>query len=165
MKSKPARRARGEIHPDQLLPKILLRCGQYYQSGELFYQRLWRERLRHLGFWVITIEKLACHHLWDIRLRGTLVAQAYLLLSKPASSASFHAKDLMAAQLKAEMRLMAKELGPPIKRDEITVERTGTYVRVVFLWPKGEPGLLMRKEKKADAFPFLIRPWLRCLRN
>jgi hypothetical protein len=162
MKSK---QVRDDRHTDKLLQEILLQCGQYFQPGALFYQRLWRERLRHLGFRVIAIEKQQYHHLWEIRLRGTLTAQAYLLLSKMASPKSLRAKDLLVEQLKAEIHLLAKEMGPPLKRDEIMVTRTGAYVRVVFLWAAGEPGLLMRKEKQADAFPFLIRPWLRKIRN
>jgi hypothetical protein len=163
MKSKAPRSASAK--PAALLRKIMLQGGRYYQSGDLFFQRLWRARVRALGFRVIAIEKHDCHHLWDLRLCGTLAAQSYLLLSKPVPPKALAAEDLLENQLKAEVRQIAQELGPPVKNSEITVSRTGAYFRVTFLWPQGEPGLLLRREKKPDAFRFLIRPWLRHIRN
>ena len=166
MKSKLVRAQKGDqAKADRELKKILLQCGRYYQSGELFFQRLWRERFRQLGFRVTRVEKHECHHLWEVRLCGTLTAQSYLLLTKPVPPKWLNAPDLLERQLKAEVQRMAQELGPPIKGAEIMVTRTGACFRVIFLWPEGEPGLLLRKEKKADAFHFLIRPWLRRIRN
>ena len=166
MKSKFVRAVKGsQAKQDRQLARILLQCGRYYQPGELFFHRLWREHFRHLGFRVTAIEKLDCHHLWDMRQCGTLTAQSYLLLTKPVPHKLLNAPDLMERQLKAEVQHMAHEWGPSVKRDEITVVRTGAYFRVSFLWPEGEPGLLLRKEKKPHAFPFLIRPWLRSIRN
>ena len=166
MKSKLPRALKGgHGKTDRQLKGIMLRCGRYYQSGELFFQRLWRERFRQLGFRVTRVEKHECHHLWEVRLCGTLTAQSYLLLSKPVPSKWLNAADLLERQLNAEVRRVAQELGPPIKGAEIMVTRTGACFRVIFLWSEGEPGLLLRKEKKADAFRFLIRPWLRRIRN
>ena len=166
MKSKFVRALKGgPAKADRQLQRILFRCGRYFQSGELFFQRLWRDYFRQLGFRVTRVEKHDCHHLWEVRLCGTLTAQSYLLLSKPVPPKWLNAADLLERQLKAEARETAQEWGPPVRRDEITVVRTGAYFRVIFLWPEGEPGLLLRKEKKADAFQFLIRPWLRSIRN
>ncbi len=165
MKAKPVRRTLGRTRRDRLLQGILLKCGGYYRSGELFYQRLWKDSLIRLGFRVISVEKLDCHHLWDLRLRGTLTAQSYLLLSTPVPAKLLNNPELLERQLQAVICDIAYELGPPIKRDEITVVRTGAYFKVAFIWPCGEPGLLLRKEKRPDAFRFLIRPWLRTVRN
>jgi hypothetical protein len=150
---------------DRFLEKILRRCGAYYHSGDLFYQELLKQRLSHLGFRVLSIEKLPYHHVWDIRLCGTLSAQTYLLVTKPVPKKDAWADDLMLRQLRSEMHEIVRDLGPPVKRDCLGVVRTGAYFRVSFIWPVGKPGQLLRKEKKAEAFSFLIRPWVRRNRN
>ncbi len=150
---------------ESLLRKVFLRCGHYYQSGELFYQRLWRQRLRQIGFWVNSVEKRDAHHLWDLRLRSTLSAEAYLLLSRPAPKTLLKATDLLEKQLQADIRQIGSEFGVPIPRDSVSVSRHGIYYRVAFLWPKGQPGIWLQATKKSDAFSFLMRPWLRQTRN
>jgi len=148
---------------DTLLEKILRRCGAYYQSGDLFYQRLWSQRLSHIGFRVISVEKLPYHQLWDIRCYGTLTAQSYLLLTIPVSKPFLCAKDIALKQLCAEIQRIAKDLGAKIRRDCIHVCRKGAYIRITFIWPLGKPGRFVKREKKAEAFSFLI--WLWLLRN
>ena len=154
-------------HPvrEALLEKILRRCGAYHQSGDLFHQRLWHQRLSQIGFRVVAVEKLPYHQLWDIRLYGTLAAQSYLLLTIPVSKPYFSTKDLLLKQFQAEVRQIAKDLGAPIARDCIHVGRKGAYIRITFIWPLGKPGRWVRPEKKAEVFSFLIRPWLRRNRN
>jgi hypothetical protein len=147
------------------LEGVLRNAGKYFQPADLFYQRLWWQRLRQVGFQVISVERLEAHPVWDIRLRGTLAAQAYLLVSKPASHKVMASDEMLEAQLKAEVQRIAQEMGPAIKTDSISVDRNGQYLRVAFLWSPGKPGLLMRKTKKPEAFTFLIRPWLRQVRN
>jgi hypothetical protein len=144
-----------------LLEKILRRCGAYYQSGDLFYQQLWHQHLSRIGFRVISVEKLPYHELWDIRLFGSLTAQSYLLLTKPVAKPHLWAKDLLLKQLHLEVQQAAKDFGAPMRRDCIHVARKGAYVRVTFIWPLGKPGRWVKPEKKAEAFSFLIRPWLR----
>jgi len=91
------------------LKQLLRKCGRYYQAGDLIYHRLWREKFRQLGFRVIAVEKLDCHHVWDIRLRGSLSAQSYLLLSKPVPNRALAGeKNLQEEQLKAEIKQFAK---------------------------------------------------------
>ncbi len=150
---------------ETVLKRILRRCGAYYHSADLFYQELWKQRLANIGFCVLSIERLPYHPVWAIRLRGTLAAQAYLLLSKPVSAKLANSDELMLKQLKAEIRQIAIELGAPIKSDCYGVVRTGTYLRVSFIWPLGKPGLWLKPDEKPDAFSFLIRPWLRKNRN
>jgi len=150
---------------DSLLNKILRRCGAYFHSADLFYQELWKQRLVNIGFRVLLVEKLNLHHLWQIRLCGGLVAQTYLLVSKPIPKRYLGTKDILLKQLRSEIQEIASELGPPIKTDCVSVARTGAYFHVSFIWPVGRPGLLLKKEKKPEAFSFLIRPWLRRNRN
>lgn len=150
---------------DTHLEKILRRCGVYYQSGDQFYQRLWYQRLTQIGLRVISVEKLPYHQLWDIRLYGTLAAQSYLLLTIPVPKPHFQAKDILLKQLHAEIQQIATDLGAFLRRDCILVNRKGAYFRITFIWPLGKPGRWVKPEKAAEAFSFLIRPWLRRNRN
>jgi hypothetical protein len=126
---------------------------------------LWREPLGQIGFRVIAVERLPHHPVWEIRLRGTLTTQAYLLVTKPMTKARSAATDPLLAQLKSEIQQMAKDLGSSIKSDCVSVARNGAYFQVTFLWPLGKPGLLLQKQKKAQPLSLLIRPWLRRNRN
>jgi hypothetical protein len=150
---------------DALLQTILRRCGAYYSSGDLFYQRLWHQHLAQIGFRVISVQKLPYHELWDIRLYGSLTAQSYLLLSMPVSKPHFCAKDILLKQFQMVIQRIAKDLGAVIRRDCILVNRKGAYFRITFIWPLGKPGRWVKPERKAEAFSFLIRPWLRRNRN
>jgi hypothetical protein len=150
---------------ETFLIRILRRCGAYYHSGDLFYQELWKQRLGQIGFRVLSVEKLPLHHVWDIRVCGSLTAQTYLLLSKPVPSKHSWVKDPLPKQLQSEIHEIARDLGLPIRRDCILVVRTGAYFGASFIWPLGKPGRLLKKAKRAEAFSFLIRPWLRKNRN
>jgi hypothetical protein len=151
--------------PDQSLDRILRRCGAYYHSADLFYHELWKQQLVSIGLRVLYIEKLPCHHVWDIRVCGSLNAQTYLLVSKPVPKKLAWSRDLLSKQLESELCRIASDLGLTIQRDGIGVVRTGRYFRASFIWPKGKPGRLLKREKKPEAFSFLIRPWLRKNRN
>jgi hypothetical protein len=150
---------------DSLLQKVLRHCGAYYHAPDLFYQELWKQRLNQIGLRVLSVEKMPYHEVWDIRVCMKLASQTYLLLSKPMPNQNAGSQELLLKQLRSEIQHIARDLGPAVKRDCITVARTGAYFRASFIWPMGRPGRLLKKEKKAEAFSFLIRPWLRRNRN
>lgn len=154
-------------HPkkDALLMRILRRCGTYYHSADLLYQEFWKQRLVNIGFRVLLVEKTPYHEVWNIRVCGNLTAQSYLLLMKQVPPKHALANDLLERQLRSEVQLMAKEMGPPLKSDCLNVIRTGAYFQITFIWPMGKSGMLLKKEKKVHAFSFLIRPWLKNNRN
>jgi hypothetical protein len=131
----------------------------------LFYHELWKQRLVSIGFRVLLIQKLEHHEVWDIRVCGNFTTQTYLLVTKPLSDKMIWTKDILVRQFQSEIRLIAQDLGLPIKRDCITVARKGAYLEASFIWPKGKPGLLIKKRKPTNAFSLLIRPWLRRSRN
>ena len=141
------------------------KCGTYYHSAAFFYHEMWRERLRQLGFHVAFIERLPEHPVWRIRLRGSLTAQTYLLLTKPMTKLRAAAKDPLLAQLQSEIREIASDLGRPMKNDDIEVGRQGAYFLVTFIWSPGKPGLWLPKPKMTSPFSLLVRPWLRRARN
>jgi len=155
----------GKVAKDHFLQRILCRCGAYYHPGDLFYQELWKQRLSQIGFRVLSVEKLWLHEVWDIRLCGNLTVQTYLLISQPAAKQDLYATEPLLKPIRAEIQRLARELGPPIKSDCLNVVRSGAYFRVTFIWPVGRPGRLLKKEKKAEAFSFLIRAWVRRNRN
>ena len=150
---------------DALLARILRHSGAYYQSGDLFYHRLWQLRLMQIGLRVISVTKLPYHELWDIRCYGTLASQSYLLLTIPVSKPCFCSMDIVLKQLCVQIRRIAKDLGAPIRLDCIHVVRKGAYIRITFIWPLGKSGRWVNPEKKAEAFSFLIRRWVRRNRN
>jgi hypothetical protein len=143
------------------LKQVLLKSGRYYQSGALFYHKLWREHLRQLGFVVISVEKLDAHDLWVIRLRITSSAQLHLLLSSPPAGKSKAHDDRLEHELRVAVRRVANTMGQPIRSDYLAAQRTGAYCTLAFIWKPGRPGRLLRTEKKPSAFSFLIRPWLK----
>lgn len=119
------------MRKDTLLNRILVRCGAYYHGAGLFYQELWRQRLVSIGFRVLLIEKLPLHEVWDIRVCGNLTTQTYLLLSKPVPKRYLGTPDVLLKQFRAEIQEIARDLGPPIKSDCITVVRRGSYWKPV----------------------------------
>ena len=147
------------------LARILLKCGRYYRSAALFYQELWHERVQQIGFHVISVEKLDAHEMWVIRIRITASAQLHLLAARPPATKLMTAEDPFVHQLTAEVRALAGAMGPPIRADYLTVTRTGAYCALAFIWPRGRPGRLLRKEKITDAFSFFIKAWLKAHRN
>jgi hypothetical protein len=96
---------------------------------------------------------------------GGLTAESYLLVTKPVAKRHLWTKDLLLKQFELEIRQIAQELGAAIPRNSIQVERKGSYFRAIFIWPLGKPGRWVKPEKKAEAFSFLIQPWLRRNRN
>ena len=152
-------------YPDKLLNRILSRCGTYYHSADLFYHELWKQHLINLGFRVLYVEKLPYHHVWDVRVFGSLAAQTYLLVSKPLPKKLMWSKDPLPKQLESELLRIAVDLGLPIRKDCVSASRTGSYFRAGFIWKRGKPGRLLKKEKKVEAFSFLMRQWLRKARN
>ena len=76
-----------------------------------------------------------------------------------------NAEDLFVHQLTAEVRALAGAMGPPILKDYLTVTRTGAYCTLAFIWPRGQPGRLLRKEKVTHPFSLHIKRWLKHHRN
>ncbi len=150
---------------ESTVARILRRWGAYYESADLFYQKLWKQRLAQAGFRVMAVEKMSYHQVWDIRCYGTRAAQSYLLMSLPVTKVNPVSDDLFLRQIAREVQYIAKDLGLPIKTDCISVSRKGAYFRICFLWPRGKPGRWAKAEKKAEAFSFRIRAWLRKNRN
>lgn len=141
------------------------KCGTYYHSADFFYHELWRNRLHAIGFHVLFVERTLEHPCWRIRLRGSLTVQTYLLMTKPMTKVRAASRDPLLAQLKAEVREIAAELGRPIKNDEIELGREGAFFLLAFSSPPGKPGMLMPEPKKISPFSLLVRPLLRRARN
>jgi len=87
------------------------------------------------------------------------------LITNPLAKRPLWTKHLLLKQFELEIRQIAQELGAAIPRNSIQVDRKGAYFRAIFIWPLGKPGCWVKPEKKAEAFSFLIRPWLRKNRN
>jgi hypothetical protein len=126
---------------DSSLQRILRRCGAYYHCPNLFYQELWKQRLVQIGFRVLSIEKLPYHDVWDVRVCMKLSSQTFLLLSKAVAIQHALSTELLIKQLRSEIRQIGKDLGAAIKKDCITVVRSGAYFRASFIWLRGTPGV------------------------
>jgi hypothetical protein len=150
------------------IKKFLARYGRYRTTADLFYHRQLRQRLAEIGFRVITIERLATHPVWEVRLKGNLDVQANLLLGQPLSERfGSPSRYWLEQQLKRRIQGILNTLGDPVRSDEITVARTGTYFQAAFVWPKGTPGVLGRSAKKVHPYQVAVelRRWLRRQRN
>lgn len=165
MKPKPSSRPSASAAPEKFLRRALMKSGRYYQSGDLFYQRLWRDRLQAIGFRVYHVERLEHHPVWHIRLRATLTAQAYLLLSRPAKERLLSKADLLEQQVKAEVQRLGREIGPGIASDCLQLQRQGNYWRITFVWEAGRPGLWLQAPDKPSAFSSAVQLWLSRIRN
>ena len=129
---------------------------------------LFRSRLTEIGFKVLSVERLNSHPLWRIRLKGSLQVQAHLLISQSAALFDLSkSHGLLERQLAKYIQRILKQLGQPIRKDEIVVVRSKAYVHVAFVWPLGTPGVVGRLPK--DIHPFqvslILRHWLREQRN
>ena len=151
--------------PERQLKQVMLKCGQHHLSAALFYHRLWRQHLRNIGFHIILLEKLEQHEMWVIRVRITASAQLRLLAGKAPVRNLMKANDPFVHQLTGEVREFAASLGPPIAKDYLSVTRTGAYCTIAFMWPRGKPGRLLRKQQVTTAFSLMIRSWLKQVRN
>ena len=129
-----------------------------------FYHRQLRERLSEIGFKVLSIERLDSHPLRRIRLKGTLKVQAHLLISQPAELFDLSkSHGLLERQLTKHLQRILRQLGKPVRRDEIVVVRSGAYLKVAFVWPLGTPGILRGSVKEVNPFQGspVVRRWLR----
>src|SRR5262245_47519912 len=104
------------------IKKFLARYGRYRTTGALFYHRQLRQRLAEIGFRVITIERMATHPVWQIRLKGNLTTQANLLIGQPVSDRfGPQSKYWMERQLKRQIQRILYTLGDPVRSNEIVV--------------------------------------------
>jgi len=104
----------------------------------LFYQRRIARHLAKLGFRVICVERQPLHPVWELRLQGTLDALATLMMSCPCARPSV--KEPFERQLKVQVCEVLGKLGKPLKVADMTVIRSGSYYRVLFVWPRGRTG-------------------------
>jgi hypothetical protein len=148
--------------------KFFARHGRYRVPTGTFYHRQLRERLTEIGFKVLSIERLDSHPLWRIRLKANLNVQAHLLISQPAGLFDLSkSHGLLERQLTKYIQRILKQLGRPVRKDEIVVVRSGAYVHVAIVWPLGTPGVLGRAPKEHHPFQvsLVLRRWLREQRN
>jgi hypothetical protein len=153
---------------DASIRKFFARHGRYRAPTGTFYHRQLRERLTEIGFKVLSIERLDSHPLWRIRLKGSLGVQAHLLISQPAGLFDLSkSHGLLERQLTKYIQRILKQLGQPVRKDEVVVVRSGVYVHVAFVWPLGTPGVVARSRKEIHPFQvsLILRRWLREKRN
>ena len=141
---------------DASIGKYLIKYGRYYVSANLFYHRQLHERLRAMGFKVISIQKLATHPVWELRLKADDYRLGFL---RPFG--------LIEPKLKTQVRLILKHLGQATKGAEIDVMRSGDYLQVAFLSQMGRPGVWRPQSSQTAPIrvSLILRRWLRAKRN
>jgi hypothetical protein len=152
------------------LKQFLAKYGRHVEPGHLFYHLRLQERLSALGFRVISIERLAEHPVWNIRIRGSLEAQTNLLLGKSYKGkrpASWGSGEVIEQRLKAELAAILKSLGLAVKTDELTVVREGAYFGAAFVWPMGQPGTWCPPPKRPHPLQVsgFMHGWIKQQRN
>ncbi|MCI0541094.1 MAG: hypothetical protein L0Z50_38315 [Verrucomicrobiales bacterium] len=133
---------------DAHLRELMVRHGRYFIPANWFYHLWLAQRFTELGFFVTSVEKHPFHHLWEIRLRGSVTAQVdpEILLAK-------------------KTREILRDLGHPVPRDYVTVVRNGPYFIVALICQMGTAGRWARTAKCPHPFSMLIRHWFRMQRN
>ena len=125
----------------------------------LFYQRKIARHLATLGFRVICVERQPVHPVWELRLQGTLDALATLMISCPCSRPNV--KEPFDRQLKVQVCEILGELGKPLKVADMTVIRSRSYYRVLFVWRRGRTGKYQPRSSPAPAFLASRNPRIR----
>ena len=152
------------------LKQFLAKYGRHVEPGRLFYHLRLQERLTALGFRVISIERLEEHPVWNIRIRGNLDAQTNLLLGKSYKGkrpVSWGSGEIIEQRLEAEFQAILKQLGKPVKADELNVVRYGGYFQIVFVWPLGQPGKWFSRPARPHPLRVsgVMQRWLKGQRN
>jgi hypothetical protein len=152
------------------LKQFLAKYGKFREPEQFFYHYRLNERLSALGFWVISIERLDTHPVWNVRFRGSLEAQSHLLLGKSYKGkrpASWGSGEVIEQCLKAEMLSILKSLGKAVKADELTVVREGAYFGATFVWQLGQPGKWYPQPKRPHPLQVsgVVQRWIKQQRN
>ena len=110
-----------------------------------FFHRAMYDFLMNLGLRVLSVERLDTHPIWVIRLRISAEAALRPPLEWPAQNPRNPGPKTPHEPLDHQIRhLLSRFLGgfgPPVPAGEISVIRkSGPYLRIVFLWPRGQPG-------------------------
>lgn len=143
--------------------KILLEHGPIVEDPRLFFHReLWR-RIEEMDFLVTSIEKQKTHNAWEIRCKGGVAAEAFLLIN--SGRKSLKRKGLIEELFSFQIRKCLKALGKAIRKDEIVVVRSKCYFHITLIWKKGHPGRLAHNPRKSDVLSVQLKPWLLSVRN
>lgn len=143
--------------PDQTsLTRFLVQYGRYYVPGRTFYHRQLGLRLHGLGFRVLSIQRLATHPVWQVRIKQTHFRWDFLSTFR-----------LLKPKLKAQVRRALKDLDRGIKAPEIVVVCNGVYIQVAFVWPLGKPATWRPSPSRPGSFAAsqVFRDCLREQRN
>ena len=151
-----------KANADSLLRKLLPTHGRYFVPANWFYHLWLVQRFTELGFLVTSVEKHSAHHLWEIRMRGSLTAQAGLLMG--AQLNIWKPPDLEILVAKRTREILG-DMGHPVPRDYVTVVRNGPYFIVALICQMGRAGRWARTARCPEPFSMVIRPWLRTQKN
>ncbi len=110
-----------------------------------FFHRAMSDFLLNLGLHVLSVERLDTHPLWTIRLRAGPEAELHLLLELPSPGTRNQGGDIphdpLGHQIRHRLSRFLAEFGPPVPKREISmIRKSGPYLWIVFLWPRGQPG-------------------------
>ncbi len=145
---------------DPATERFFLRYGRYHVPARYFYHHLLAERLATIGLEVCWVERFDPHAVWQIRVRLSARAQLHLLLAVPCARP--FAPRLLERQLRVYLSPVLGEWGPELPMSEITAVKSGSYVRLAFIWKPGRTGRWKPVRLKRDPWhvSLVLRRWL-----
>jgi hypothetical protein len=137
--------------------------GRCYLPRREYWLHVVAEFFMRLRFVLVSVERLATHPVWRVRLKLTADAQHYLLLGLACSHPL--APDLVGRQLRVAVSRFLREHGEKVLARDIVVVRSGERIQVLFPGRMGDPGTWKPTRVNPWRMSLVVRRWLRAQAN
>jgi hypothetical protein len=150
---------------DPATERFFLRHGRYHLPARHFYHRLLADQLAAIGLEVTWVERFDPHCVWQVKIRLTARAQLHLLLGVPCAKP--FANRLLERQLRVYLCQALQEWGPKLPLSEVVTVKSGSYVRICFIWKRGRRGRWKPPQSERDRWrvSLVLRRWLQAQAN
>ena len=103
-----------------------------------FFHQAVSDFLMNLRFCVLSIERMEAHPVWIIRLKVSAQAEP---CQSPKDRGLELTDEPLSDQIRHRLSRFLRGFGPPVPAGEISViPKSGPYLWVAFVWPRGKPG-------------------------
>jgi hypothetical protein len=137
--------------------------GRCYLPRRQYWHHVVADFFMRLRFVLVSVERLATHPVWRVRLKLTADAQHYLLLGLVCSHP--WAPDLVGRQLRVAVIGFLREHAQKILARDIVVVQSGDRIQVLFPGPMGAAGIWKPSRVNPWRRSLVVRRWLRAQAN